>query len=295
MPSADFRITHGGAARLVLSNLQTNQRRLADLQDQVSSMKQLRRPSDSPVGAVSALSLRSQLGRSDQIGRNIDDALSWLAVADSALQSVVDQIQRVKELVLTARNAATDSTGREAIANEIEKLRDTIVGLGNARNGERAVFAGTALGDAYDSSGNYTGVSAAVERTIAPGVRVQVNVNGDEVFGPAGSDLFTLLGQIAQSVRTDPGQLEAQTAALDARTKVVQTKLAEIGARYKRMETMKDRNDSTALTMKQQLSAVEDVDLPKAIMELQLQSVAYQTALSATARVIQPSLVDFLR
>ena len=44
-----------------------------------------------------------------------------------------------------------------------------------------------------------------------------------------------------------------------------------------------------------QRSEMEDIDLPNTIMELQLQQTAYQAALAATARVIQPSPVDFLR
>jgi flagellar hook-associated protein 3 FlgL len=58
---------------------------------------------------------------------------------------------------------------------------------------------------------------------------------------------------------------------------------------------MKSQNSSDALTMKKNLSNIEDVDLAKVMMDLQVQQVAYQAALSATARAIQPSLSDFLR
>ncbi len=49
------------------------------------------------------------------------------------------------------------------------------------------------------------------------------------------------------------------------------------------------------LSLKSTLSGVEDIDLPKTIMDLQLQQTTYQAALSATAKVLQPSLMDFLR
>jgi flagellar hook-associated protein 3 FlgL len=49
------------------------------------------------------------------------------------------------------------------------------------------------------------------------------------------------------------------------------------------------------LSVTAQLSDVEDVDLPKTIMDMQLQQTAYQAALAASAKVIQPSLIDFLR
>ena len=54
-------------------------------------------------------------------------------------------------------------------------------------------------------------------------------------------------------------------------------------------------NSSQALTLKTQLSATEDIDMPKTIMELQMSQTGYQAALQATAQVIQPTLLDFLR
>jgi flagellar hook-associated protein 3 FlgL len=58
---------------------------------------------------------------------------------------------------------------------------------------------------------------------------------------------------------------------------------------------MKQSAQDHLLSVTSQLSDIEDVDLPKAIMELQIQQTSYQAALAATAKVIQPSLIDFLR
>jgi flagellar hook-associated protein 3 FlgL len=296
MPSSDFRVTTNAVARRSLQNLQTTLGRLADKQDELSSMKKLRRPSDSPVDTVSAMRLRADLGRNGQITRNLDDALGWLGIADNTLTSAVDQLERVRDLSIQARNAATDANARQGIAAEVDKIRESLLGLANTQYNGRAIFAGTASGvEAYDSTATYVGISRAVERTIAPGVKVTVNVNGDEVFGTPGNDLFNALASIANSIRTDPSQLDTQVADLDTRTQTIQSKLAEVGARFKRVETMKDRNSSDALTMRQNLSNVEDTDMAQAVMELQMQEVAYQSALAATSRAIQPSLVDFLR
>ena len=296
MPSSDFRITQSTVSRRVMENLQNNLSRLGKLQGQISSLKVLQRPSDSPVAAVSALRLRGDLARNEQVSRNIDDALGWLGTADNTLTVIVEQIQRVRELAVTGRNAPLDAAAREGLAMEVEKIRETIVGLANTRYGDRPVFGGTVSGSiAYDPTASFVGNATAIERTVAPGVRVQVNVTGEDVFGPTGNDLFVQLSQIANALRTAPSQLDTLVATFDTSTRTIQSNLAEVGARYKRVETMKDRNDVGALTMKQDLSAVEDVDLAKAVMDLQMQETAYQAALQATARVIQPSLVDFLR
>ena len=296
MPSADFRVAHGALARRSMENLQLNLRRLAAKQDEMSSMKKLRRPSDSPVDTVSALRLRSDMGRNTQISRNIDDAIGWLGVADNSLSAVVDQLERVRTLSISARNASADLPAREALASEVEKIRETLLGLANTQYNGRAIFAGTAAGtETFDENATYVGVNAAVERTIAPGVRVQINVNGDEVFGSGSSNLFVAINQLANAIRTDPAQLDTLVADLDTRTQTIQGALSTVGTRYKRVETMKDRNGADALTMKQNLSNVEDADMAQTMVDLQMQEVAYQAALAATGRAIQPSLVDFLR
>jgi flagellar hook-associated protein 3 FlgL len=248
------------------------------------------------VAAVSALHYRADLGRNEQFDRNIDDGLTWLNLADASLTTIVTQLNRVRDLAVQGRNATSDASSREAFAMEIDRIRDSVIGLANTKNLDRPIFAGTSGGGvAYDANGNYVGSSASVDRTVAAGVRVQVNANGDEVFGTPGNDVFAVLTQLSHSLRTNPSQLETDVAALDARVDGIERSQASIGARTRRLETMKDRNDTDGITLKQSLSQVEDADLAQVTLELQMQQVAYQAALNATAKVIQPSLVDFLR
>jgi flagellar hook-associated protein 3 FlgL len=296
MGSSDFRITPQITARRSLGNLQKNIEALNKLQGQISSMKTLQKPSDSPVGMVSALHYRSDLGRNEQVSRNIDDGLTWLNLADDTLNTVFTQLQRVRVLSIEGSNATSDPTSREAMASEVENIKKTIIGLANTRNLDRPIFGGNVTGGlAYDDSGNYVGKSATIERSIAPGVRMQVNVNGDEVFGPAGNDIFTVLQKVADDLRSNPSALSTDVPALDARVAGIQNSLATIGARSQRLETMKERNSTDGITLKQSLSQVEDADLAQVTLELQMQQVAYQAALQTTAKVIQPSLVDFLK
>jgi flagellar hook-associated protein 3 FlgL len=295
---SNFRIATNQLVDNSLANLQQTVNKLSDLQDEASSLKRLRRPSDSPADVVSAMALHADLGRNDQISRNLDDAKSWLGTADSALQSVVTQLQRVHDLVIQAQNPAIDDTSRASIATQIDSIRTSVIGVANTQYAGRPVFGGTVSGGiAYDSSGSYVGISSDIERTIAPGQRVQVNVNGDALFGATGSgtDLFSTLAQIANAVTSNPGQLGALTATLDTQTNTVQRGLAEVGARYQRVDSMKSQNSADSLTMKQNLSKIEDADIAQVMMNLQIQQVAYQAALSATAKAIQPSLADFLR
>lgn len=295
MVSSTFRVTPSMTSRSAMANLQRNIEKLSKLQSQISSMKVLQKPSDSPVGMVSSMQYRADMARNDQISRNINDGLSWLNLADDTLGSVFTQLQRVRDLSIQGANATSDNNARAALASEIEGIRNTIIGLANTKHLDRSIFAGNATGVAYDANGNYMGSSGAIERSIAPGVRVQVNVNGDEVFGTPGNDVFSVLSTLANDLRSNPSNLSADVAALDGRIRGIQDGLAQIGARSQRLETMKDRNGTDGITLKQSLSQVEDADLAQVSLELQMQQVAYQAALSTTAKVIQPSLVDFLK
>jgi flagellar hook-associated protein 3 FlgL len=71
--------------------------------------------------------------------------------------------------------------------------------------------------------------------------------------------------------------------------------VAEIGARAARLERAQQINSDQAIALSSRLAQTEDIDLPETIMKLQMQQVGYQAALAATAKVLQPSLLDFLR
>jgi len=296
MPSSDFRMPNSLLMSNSLSDLQSVFAKLTDLQDQAATLKRLRKPSDAPADVVSAMHLHAGINRNTRYATNIGDASAWLGTADNALTSAVSQLQRVNTLVVQAANASTDSNARAGIAAEIDAIRSTMISIANTQYAGRPVFAGTAAGNvAYDTNGNYVGISAPVERNISPGQRVQVNVNGDAVFGTPGNDLFTTLAQISAAVRSDPSQLTTLQGTLNTQTTQVQNQLAEVGARFQRVSAMQTQNSSDAVTMKQNLSNIEDADIAQVMMQLQAQQIAYQAALEATAKAIQPSLADFLR
>ncbi len=295
--SSGLRVTQRSMSQNALANLQSNLARLGRIQEQMSSGRSLVRPSDSPTGTVSALRLRSDVRRSDQLLRNAADGIGWLGTADTTLSDGLALVRRTRELALSGVNAALGQSGREALAAEVDVLRQGMLAVANTKYLDQPIFGGTAgIGVAYDASGAYQGDTGTIARTVAPGVKVQVSLTGEDVFGPNGTDLFTVMADIANHLRTDPTQLTATDLTnLDAAFLRIQNSLATVGSRYHQVEIMQSRTESNQLDGKNQLSEVEGVDLAESTVQLQLAEVAYQAALAATARVITPSLVDFLR
>jgi len=303
--STAFRITQRTVSNSMLAGLQTNQAKLHKIQEQLSSGKQISRPSDSPVKTVESMQFRSELRRTEQYVRNSDDGLAMLGAADTALTSSLDMTRRVRDLTLQGMNASVNAVGREAIASEIDALREGLVGIANARYLDRPVFGGTTPGQsAYtvptstDPGGQYMGDAGVIARTVAAGIQVEVNVTGPQVFGQGESQLFDVLKGLSATLRgpeSGLSDLDNGLTKLDTAGNRIISALGTLGARFNRMDTMRVRAEDQLVSLTNNLSEVESIDLPRTIVDLQMQEVAYKAALGATARVVQPSLLDFLR
>ena len=291
------RITQRLMVERSLSAMQTGASRLARSQEQLSTGRTINRPSDSPTGTNSAMRLREELAAGTQYARNASDGLAWLGRIDNTLTSMLDSTRRARDLMVQGASTGSGGpAGREALAQEMDQLREALLAQANTQHLGRPLFGGTTAGDkAYDASGTFVGVPAQVKRTVGDDLQVQVNVVGPDAFGPSGDDLFSVLKDAADQLRTNPGAVGTTLDRLDKVMGRMQTSLADVGTRYGRVESALTSVNSTALDMQSALSEVENVDVAKAIVDLQMQEVAYQAALGATARVIQPSLLDFLR
>jgi flagellar hook-associated protein 3 FlgL len=291
-----MRVTHASIAKNVLANLQTNVNRLNETQQRLSSGKQINRPSDSPGGTVSSMELRSSLAQQQQYKRNADDGIAWLNVTDSALQGVDEKVTRARSLVLEGMSGGSSPASRQALAAEIRELSESIRSDANTSYLNRPVFGGTgAAAEAFPKAGGFAGDSAQVLRTVGTNTKVAVNVDGRAVFGDGNDSIFNVLSDIATKLESNSDALTGELDRLDTRAATIRNGLSTVGARTNQLERMRQAADDMALNVSQSLSDVEDIDLPQTITELQLQQTAYQAALAAGARVVQPSLVEFLR
>jgi flagellar hook-associated protein 3 FlgL len=292
-----LRVTEGSTSRGALVGLQTSAGRLSELQQQLSSGRQITKPSDNPTGTVSALQLRSQLKQLTQYQASGTDALGWLTTVDSAYASITSQLQQVRTLVLQGMNTGTGSaSSNEAIAQQVDQARASLLSLANASYLGRPVFGGTtASAVAFDSTGAYVGDTGTVSRTVGPNTTVDLNTPGTTGFGPNGSNLFDLLSSISNDLRTNPSGLGADLTALDARQVAITGDQALAGAKYQRIQGVQMTSSTNTTQLKSQLSDLQDIDLADMAVQVSSANAAYQAALATTAKISQISLLDFLR
>lgn len=279
-----------------LQRLDAARGELARRTDQASSRRAIQLPSDDPIGAAAAMRVRAAIAANTQHSRNIDDANGWLATVDGALAATTDILHRVRDLTLQGANQGTLSpVSREALAVELEGLADDLLAQANTRYLGRSVFAGTSdAAAAFTGALAHTGGGAAVERRIAEGTTVRVDADGATVFGSGGTSMFALVQSIAADLRAGV-PVESHLAALDGWRDGVLTQHAVTGAVHNQVMRAEEINMADAVALEGERAGVEDIDLAEAIMHLELQQTTYQAALAVTARVLQPTLMDYLR
>jgi flagellar hook-associated protein 3 FlgL len=280
-----------------LSALQTGLNRLSTTQEHLSTGRIINRPSDNPTGTNDAMRLRASLAAKGQYSRNAEDGTSWLNHADSTLTSMLDEVGRARDLILQgASDGNNDDVSRQALATELTQIRAGLLDQANTQHLGRPLFGGTTAGTAaYDGNGTFVGDTNDVNRTVGDGVTIPVNVTGPAAFSGGGTDLFSVLDDAISKLSSNSSAVTTNLTDLDAVAGSMRTALSTVGTRTNRIETATNILDSTTLDTKAALSDVENVDIASAIVDLQMQEVAYQASLGATSRVIQPSLMDFLK
>lgn len=276
--------------------------RLTRVQEQISSGKQLNRPSDSPAYVAQDLSLRAAQSSIQQFQNNISTARAFIGTADNALSQVSTLLRQARQLAVQGATDNLDPTARQGLADQAASILKQIASIGNTQLGNKYVFGGRkTTTPPFSITGNqvtYAGGSAsagdgAINVEIAPGEVMQINATGDQAF----AGVFDALKQLADHLAN--GQVSAisqqDLTALDNAIANVNGVRAVFGVNVQRLDQTKSRLDDAQTTMAALQSKIEDADIPHAVVALNEAQNAYQAALAATARGFQQSLLDFLR
>ncbi|MDR7235707.1 flagellar hook-associated protein FlgL [Neobacillus drentensis] len=296
-----FRVTQSILNQNMLNNLQTNNRAMEKYQNQITSGKKVTKPSDNPVTVVRGMAYRSSLNDVDQYKRNANDGFAWMTTTEEALNEVTSVMQRVRELTVQGLNGTNDESARNAIADEIKQLREHLGDVANSQIAGKYIFAGTDFKNPPFVTGipkefsnqNVESITAQVGQTN----NVQTNVLGTDVFDKAingDGGIFQVLSDIYDYFQSGTGTNDL-LVKLDGQIDNLLKERSELGARMNRMELSISRLDGLEISTTNLVSNEEDVDISRAIIDLKSQENVQRAALSVGARIIQTSLVDFLR
>lgn len=281
-----------------LRHMNQNLSRLEKTNLDVSTGKQLHKPSDDPNGVSRAMDLKSALVANKQYERNADEAKLWLSESGQTIDQMVSVMHRVRELAVQGGNDTLTEYDRNIIASETEELQGQIHQFVNAKMNGKYLFNGSdTKNPPFPVQGSYVENAFntdAKQLSVGEGVAMNVNVTANQLVGNAGEDsnLFGVLVDVSAALRAGE---DVPLDRIDQAMERLLTTSAEVGARQNRMEAVGNRVLDNNVALQTLLSKIEDVNYAEAVTRLKSEESIYQASLTATAKIIQPSLMDFLR
>jgi flagellar hook-associated protein 3 FlgL len=293
------------------TQIKSLQRGLTDIDSsyrKISSGTKYERVSDDPVEVAKIMQLKADMKNSEKYASNIDDAIGWLDVSESSLQEVVNTMHRFKELMVTAAGNG-DEAG--AITAEVHQLLDQIGHMMNTSYDGRYVFSGQQTGTLpitvnYDGNGNaismtYNGDNAEYSTEVEKGVNTVFSINGNEILGDI--DLGAGVTTLSDTFNAALTALQAndKTAAgavlddIDDHVDHLLSTMGKVGARTRRMELAQDNHEKLNLNMTELLSKLQDTDISEEIINLTSFQQIYEANIAAAEKIMNLSLMNFLR
>jgi flagellar hook-associated protein 3 FlgL len=292
-----MRITQGMLASNSLRYLSKGYERLGDYQEQLNTGKKISRPSQDPVVAMKGMYYRTNLREVEQYQRNLSEAYLWMDNSEAGLDQANKALQRVRELVVQGKNGTNGEDDRFAIAKEIDQLKQALVEVANTKVAGRYIFNGTSVDNPPVEHGDPPTVTMNTEDymiEVSAGVDIKANINPENVFN---QDLFTTLDNIVKTFDEEYSSedMDQFLTDIDDHLDTLQAERSEMGARYNRLEMIDNRLGKSEVMANKIISDNEDADMEKVITDLTIQESVHRAALSVGARIIQPTLMDFLR
>jgi flagellar hook-associated protein 3 FlgL len=297
-----LRVTFNTLFRNSLRDVQRTGAEFARAQQQVSSGKRLQQASDDPSAAATGLRERNEIRSVDRYREANDSVDSRLHVVDSVLTDVIKSVTTAQTRGASGRSTILTAEQREAIALEIEGVKEAIYTAVNTSYRGIYLFAGadntaapyTKTGttiSAYQGDANV--VSVDTSRTSAAAVTID---GGGMLQGGAAQDLFQSLDALATAVRAgDMSGIDTQLTSLDQAFNRVTAVQSRVGATLSALPAEKARLDELRRASDTRRSQAEEISLAEAISEMSRAQQAQQAAIAATGTNQKTTLLDYLR
>ncbi|MDA8147034.1 MAG: flagellar hook-associated protein FlgL [Thermaerobacter sp.] len=325
-----MRITNQTLSENFLYGLNNLQTQMSQYLQQLSTGQRISTPSQHPLGAQQVLNYQSILTRLKSFQTNATDGNAWLDTTQSALQSASSVLQSAYQLAVQATGGTVNSTDLTAISQQVNSLINQLVQVANTNNGNAYVFAGyqitqapftaTKAANGMITGVTYNGDTGTIQRDVGPAAMLTVNLPGSQVFGsgavtnPAtnpvtvtGSGVFHDLlafSQDLQNAATPPIGTTASTwlsdisntdlANLSGDVAQISAFTSQTGARMQRLQTTQNGLTAFQNSVTGFLGQVQDVNMAQAMTQFTSIQTAYQASLEAGAKMIPPTLFNYL-
>ena len=324
-----MRITNASMVRSHLYDTQNNLTNMSKINQQISTGKVINTVSDDPHKAIKIMNINNEIKYTEKYNYNIDETVGWMNTTDGALESTGNLLNEIKETILKVGNGTYSQNEMKSlnadINEKIKQLADTL----NSTYGGKYLFAGTNVDDApitvienpdgtvklefsKDKNGQTIPNTDDLKADISSGINIDYNISVGEILNikDGNGNTVNLLDEInnLSTLMNDIANGDEQTAAKAKETLLNDTKgkidtlfdhvvneRTSLGVKVSTAEKIKEFNDDNIINMKNVLSLDQDTDHVEKFIELKSLELVYQASIQVGAKLIQPTILDYIR
>ena len=295
-----------------IAQMGVTQDRLSKTQTQLSTTKQINKPSDAPDQAATITRLKSAIDRQNAYVSTINSVKDKLSQQETAASNATDVLTRLKELTIQAANDTYSGVDRKSIDLEVMQLRDQLLSLANTQdvNGN-FIFSGSRVGKqafATDENGKlvYQGDQTVSATGVGDQSAVDINRSGTNPFDKIirleennkkmAVGFFQVIDDLSAALQSNnSGDIKRSVGEMTTLQQGLSDSLASIGAATNKIDNQASLAEENVLRMKSTLSQVEDTDYTEAITKMNKDILALQAAQSSFAKIAQLNLFDYIK
>ena len=293
-----MRITQSMLSNNMLRHLMDSQQKLDKHLEQLYTGRKINFPSDDPVIAMKGIAYRTEVSEIDQFKRNTGEVRTWMDNSDAALDKATQAMHRLYELSIQASNSTYEQDELNSIKEEVMQLEKHLVDIANTQVSGKYIFNGINTTEPPITFGNNNEINidtrdGSIDIEVFKGTYVQANVDATELFD---EDFFENISGFIEALE-DPENSDFNEIiqGLDQNTSQILDSRASLGARMNRLDLIENRLDEQEVIAKQTMAENENIHFEEAITALITQETLHRAALAAGSRMMQPTLIDFLR
>lgn len=324
-----MRITNASMVRSHLYDTQNNLTNMSKINQQISTGKVINTVSDDPHKAIKIMNINNEIKYTEKYNYNIDESVGWMNTTDGALDNVGNLLGEIKETILKVGNGTYSQNEMKSLNEDmnekIKQLADTL----NSTHGGKYLFGGSSVDDApitvienpdgtvklefsKDKNGQTIPNTDDLKADISSGINIGYNISVGEILNikDGNGNTVNLLDEInnLSTLMNDIANGDEQTAAKAKETLLNDTKgkidtlfdhvvneRTSLGVRVSTAEKIKELNDEDILNIQDVLSKTQDTDVVEKFIELKSAEMIYQASIQVGAKLIQPTILDYIR
>ena len=324
-----MRITNASMVRSHLYDTQNNLTNMSKINQQISTGKVINTVSDDPHKAIKIMNINNEIKYTEKYNYNIDESVGWMNTTDGALDNVGNLLGEIKETILKVGNGTYSQNEMKSLNEDmnekIKQLADTL----NSTHGGKYLFGGSSVDDApitvienpdgtvklefsKDKNGQTIPNTDDLKADISSGINIDYNISVGEILNikDGNGNTVNLLDEInnLSTLMNDIANGDEQTAAKAKETLLNDTKgkidtlfdhvvneRKSLGVRVSTAEKIKELNDEDILNIQDVLSKTQDTDVVEKFIELKSAEMIYQASIQVGAKLIQPTILDYIR